>query len=64
MVLIVEGYEKEKEDISEEELISEVEELVEKGEKLKKAVSEVSQKHDYSKNLLYNAYIKDKENRS
>ena len=60
----VEGYEKKKEEISIDELLDKVEELVGKGEKVKKAVSEVSSEYDYSKNLLYNAYIRQKESKS
>ena len=64
MVLIVEGYEKQKEEISIDELLAEVEELVKKGVKAKDAVAEVSSKHGCSKNILYNAYIKKKEKKS
>lgn len=61
MVLLIEGCTKEEEDASEEELLPEVNELLEKGLRAKDAVNEVAKKHKVSKNGLYNAYLKDKE---
>ena len=61
MVLIIEGYRQEKEEIDPDDLIKEVEELVDRGEKAKQAVTIVSRKYNCSKNVLYNTYLKGKE---
>ena len=63
MVLIVEGYKKENDETDIEELLDEVEELINNGEKSKQAVNEVSSRYGYSKNVLYNAYLKRKDSR-
>ena len=57
MVLIIEGYSEDKTEISEEELIDQVRQLIESGYKTKQAISEVSRKNNVSKNHLYNAYL-------
>lgn len=62
MVLIIEGYTEEEKEVKEETLLSEVESLVQKGYKTKQAVNEVSAKYNVSKNVLYNAYLRSKEN--
>ena len=61
MVLIVEGFKKEAEEIDLDKLIDEVRQLIESGEKAKQAVNDVSSRYGYSKNVLYNAYIKEKK---
>ncbi len=58
MVLIVEGKKKEDKQADLEQLLEEVEQLVEGGLKSKQAVNEVSRRYGYSKNVLYNAYLK------
>ncbi len=58
MVLIVEGHKKEDDKIEIEDLIEEVEQLVAEGMKSKQAVNEVSSRYGFSKNVLYNAYLK------
>ena len=58
MVLIIEGYKKEDIEIDEDELLQEVEQLIQKGSKTKQAVNEIAEKYQYSKNKLYNEYIK------
>ena len=63
MVLIVEGYTKENEDTDIEELLEEVEGLIDGGAKSKQAINEVSGKYGFSKNVLYNAYLKRKDAR-
>ena len=63
MVLIVEGNKKENDETDIEELLDEVEELINNGEKSKQAVNEVSSRYGYSKNVLYNAYLKRKDSR-
>lgn len=60
MVLIVDGYEKKDSDVSEEEIMDEIDSLIEKGYKTKEAVNEVAIKYQLSKNTLYNAYLKEK----
>ena len=62
MVLIIEGYETEKGMKNVEDHLEEVEKLVLEGYKTKQAVSEVAARYDLSKNSLYNAYLKKKEN--
>ena len=58
MVLIVDGYEKKDSEVSEEEIMDEIDSLIEKGYKTKEAVNEVAIKYQLSKNTLYNAYLK------
>jgi len=58
IVLLIEGYKKVDKETSEEDLLKEVKELVEKGDKTKLAVSKVAEKYKVSKNNLYNSYIK------
>ncbi len=60
MVLLVEGYEKEKEETDEGELFQEIDGLIEEGHKTKEAIGLVAKKHDLSKNVLYNGYLKKK----
>ncbi|MBP5280043.1 MAG: 16S rRNA (cytidine(1402)-2'-O)-methyltransferase [Erysipelotrichaceae bacterium] len=61
MVLIVEGYKKDDEKPDLEKLLDEVEELINNGSRSKQAINEISSRYDYSKNVLYNAYLKRKE---
>ena len=63
MVLIVEGYKKESEETDIEQLLDEVEELVADGERSKQAVNQISSRYGFSKNVLYNAYLKRKDER-
>ena len=58
MVLIVEGDKKEDREVDLEKLLDEVEQLVNGGLKSKQAVNEVSSRYGFSKNVLYNAYLK------
>ena len=58
MVIIVSGYEKPEEDVSEEKLMEMIEELVKSGVKAKVAAGQIADKYSLSKNQLYNAYIK------
>lgn len=58
MVLLVEGYTKKQEELNEDELIDEVKKLVDSGYKTKQAVNEIADKYSYSKNKLYNEYLK------
>lgn len=60
MVLIIDGYTKTEEDIDIDKLIEEVDILVKDNIKTKQAVTIVSEKYSYSKNSLYNEYIKKK----
>ena len=60
MVLIIEGYKKIDEDIDIDILVNEVDELISKGYKTKQAVNQIADKYKYSKNILYNEYIKQK----
>ncbi len=60
MVLLVEGYEKEKEETDEGELFQEIDGLIEEGHKTKEAIGLVAKKHGLSKNVLYNGYLKKK----
>lgn len=60
MVLLVEGYEKEKEETDEGELFQEIDGLIEEGHKTKEAIGLVAKKHGSSKNVLYNGYLKKK----
>lgn len=63
MVLIVEGYRKESEETDIEQLLDEVEELISGGERSKQAVNQISSRYGFSKNVLYNAYLKRKDER-
>lgn len=58
MVLLIEGYEKEEEEIDQEELFKEIGELIEEGHKTKEAVGQIAKEHGLSKNALYNDYLK------
>ena len=58
MVLIVEGYEKLADEISEDKMIEEITSLIEDGYKSKAAVNEIADKYEVSKNSLYNTYLK------
>ena len=60
MVLLIEGYKKQDIDVDIDVLIKEVSKLVKKGNKTKEAVNIVADKYNYSKNSLYNEYIKNK----
>lgn len=61
MVLIVEGYKKDDREPDLDEMIDEVEKLIEQGEKNKQAINEISSRYGFSKNVLYNAYLKKKD---
>ena len=58
MVIIVSGYEKPEEDLSDETLIEMIDELVKSGVKAKVAAGQIAEKYSLSKNQLYNMYIK------
>ena len=58
MVLIIEGYKKQNEETNIDLLIKEVDELIKQGNKTKQAVNEIAEKYSYSKNVLYNQYLK------
>ena len=60
MVLVIEGLKEKDVEIDIDQLISEVEELINSGFRSKQAINEVSRKYDFSKNVLYNAYLKKK----
>ena len=60
MVLIIEGYKKQNEETNIDLLIKEVDELIKQGKKTKQAVNEIAEKYSYSKNVLYNQYLKNK----
>lgn len=60
MVLIIEGYKKQEENIDINKLIKEVDKLVKQGNKVKSAVSEIAKETGISKNILYNEYLKNK----
>ena len=61
MVLIIEGKEKQTEDIDQNELMEEIDQLVKEGMRTKEAVNQVAEGHQASKNTLYNAYLKRKK---
>ena len=61
MVLIVEGKEKQAEDIDQDKLMDEIDQLVKEGMRTKEAVNQIAEKHQASKNALYNAYLKRKK---
>ena len=61
MVLITEGYKKDDREPDLDEMIDEVEKLIEQGEKSKQAINEISNRYGFSKNVLYNAYLKKKD---
>ena len=46
-----------------EVFMDEVEELVADGERSKQAVNQISSRYGFSKNVLYNAYLKRKDER-
>ena len=58
MVLIVEGYKDKDEEVSMDQLYSEIDELIDQGNKTKKAVEIVCEKYNLSKNKIYNSYLK------
>ena len=58
MVLVVEGYDLKQEEIDVNDLINEVDELVSSGLKTKEAIKQIADKYNYSKNNLYNSYLK------
>lgn len=60
MVLIIDGYHKEEEQVDLKLLIKEVDKLVKDGTKTKQAINEIASKYNYSKNILYNEYVKTK----
>ena len=64
MVLIIDGYQKIDEEISDDILYKEIDNLISDGYKLKQAVLEISNKYNIHKNQLYNNYLKYKENDS
>ena len=61
MVLIIEGYKKNDNVIDVTQLIDEVDNLIKSGLKTKQAVNEIAVKYEYSKNILYNEYLKIKK---
>ena len=61
MVLLIEGYQKQEEDVDFEELFIEVKKLVEQGHKTKEAVNKVASQYKVSKNELYDFFIKNKD---
>lgn len=61
MVLIIEGHKKEDVVIDVQKLLEEVNDLVKNGCKTKAAVNQIADKYKYSKNNLYNEYIKNKK---
>lgn len=58
IVLLIEGFKKENEEIDFNKLIEEVDKLVKGGLKTKQAVNEIADKYKVAKNNLYNLYIK------
>lgn len=60
MVLIIEGYKIEAVELDINQLIDEVDKLVKEGKKTKQAVNIISETYKFSKNVLYNEYIKAK----
>ncbi|MDO4940389.1 MAG: 16S rRNA (cytidine(1402)-2'-O)-methyltransferase [Erysipelotrichaceae bacterium] len=60
IVLLIEGKINEKQEISLESLLPQVEQLVKQGYKTKKAVQDIANEYNVSKNELYNQYVKDK----
>lgn len=60
MVLIIEGYKENQKEIDVNKLIMEVDKLAKSGLKTKQAVGQVAEKYSYSKNQLYNDYLKQK----
>lgn len=60
MVLIIEGHKQEETEVDIKQLIKEIDKLIKSGSKTKQAVNEVAAKYNYSKNSLYNEYIKTK----
>ena len=61
MVLIIDGYHKQEEAIDLSVLLKEVNKLVKNGTKTKQAILEIANKYGYSKNSLYNEYMKIKK---
>lgn len=62
IVLLIEGYQEEKKDISMSEVLTMMKEKIAKGMRVKQAAVECSLYFDISKNEIYNAYIKEEEN--
>lgn len=60
IVVLIEGYKKEKEDIDMNDLVKEVKKLVSSGLKVKEATKQIAEEYKISKNDLYNLYIKEK----
>ena len=58
MVVLVEGYREEEKEIDINELLAEVDTLIKKGEKTKDAAGTVADRYGFSKNKLYNLYLK------
>ncbi|MBO4358700.1 MAG: 16S rRNA (cytidine(1402)-2'-O)-methyltransferase [Erysipelotrichaceae bacterium] len=58
MVVLVEGYREEEKEIDINELLAEVDTLIKKGEKAKDAAGTVADRYGFSKNKLYNFYLK------
>ena len=58
MVVLVEGYREEEKEIDINELLAEVDTLIKKGEKAKDAAGTVADRYGFSKNKLYNLYLK------
>ena len=61
MVLIVEGYEKKDVETSVDILIEEANKLIKDGLKTKQAIKIIADKYHYSKNNLYNEFLKQKD---
>ena len=63
MVLIIEGKEKQEEEFNQNELLKEIDQLVMDGMKTKEAVGAIAERHQTSKNSLYNAYLKERRDK-
>ena len=57
LVIVVEGNHSQNE-VALEDLLAEVKTLITQGNSTKSAVQSVAEKHEYSKNTLYNEYLK------
>lgn len=58
MVVVVEGHDNKQEEVDINDLIKEVDKLVTSGLKTKEAIKQIAEKYNYSKNNLYNTYLK------
>ena len=58
MVVLVEGYREKEKEIDIDELLAEVDRLIKKGEKAKDAAGTAADRYGFSKNKLYNLYLK------